>query len=147
MSPVSFSSDYDDRQLVIADSGPRQKSFHVAPQIGILEAPRVPGWMKIGPWRGPGRILEPLELLESSWRALGDVLDSSRRPPEPKRSALERLLASPRRFPRQVSAILGGQKAPEKEAKRVQNRVQEASRAQHTISSKTIVLSIQFLEF
>ena len=37
---------------------------------------------------------------------------------------------------------LGDQKAVEKEAKRVQHRVQEAGRAQNTKSSKTIVSSI-----
>ena len=60
-------------------------------------------------------------LLESSWRPLGALLDGSRT----EKSSIQRLLGGPRGIPREVSAI-GGQKAPQKEAKRFPNGAQEA---------------------
>ena len=67
-------------------------------------------WMILG---GGGRLLRPL----------GALLEAS----QAEKNDLERLLARPRRFPRQVSAIFGGHEVPEREAKRVQNCIQEAT--------------------
>ena len=44
-------------------------------------------------------------------------------------------------------ARLGGQNAPEMEAKRVHNGVEEATRKENAISSKTIVFSMKFNDF
>ena len=90
-----------------------------------------------------------LDLRKSSWAPLGEPLGES----WPLGGLLE---VSSRTFGAIVEAIgailgrsktnyeigfshLGGQKAAEKDAKRVQHRVQEAGRAQNTKSSKTIV--------
>ena len=39
-------------------------------------------------------------------------MERSWRPPRPKQSARERLLAGPKRFPRQISAILEAKRLP-----------------------------------
>ena len=58
---------------------------------------------------------------------------------EPKKSYMERLLEGLRKPLRQVSAILG-QKAPQREAKRLQNRLQEAAQTQNgeTLKFETV---------
>ena len=45
--------------------------------FAIFEVPRASGWGKIGPRRPLGRSSEPLELLETSWSALGGLLEAS----------------------------------------------------------------------
>ena len=47
------------------------------PQIVVFEIPRWAGGGKIGPQRRLGPILEPLQLLEGSWKALGGLLERS----------------------------------------------------------------------
>ena len=84
---------------------------------GVLE----PSWKPLGAlkkaWSAKGGLPGAYgALLDGSWGALGA-----------EKSTLERLLATPREIPKQISAIWGGQKAPERGAKRVQNRVQEAT--------------------
>ena len=44
-------------------------------------------------------------------------------------------------------ARLGSQNAPEMEAKRVQNGVEKATRAEKAISSKTFIFQMDFLDF
>ena len=44
------------------------------PQIVVFEVPRDPGGVNMGPRRPLGPILEPLQLLEGSWSALGGLL-------------------------------------------------------------------------
>ena len=78
----------------------------------FLRPNAVPNRGKMNPKWLPGRLLEHLGLLEASWNALGGLMERSWRPPRPKQSARERLLAGPRRFPRQVSAILGANRHP-----------------------------------
>ena len=73
-----------------------------------------PSGVKIGPQRPLGPILEPPQLFEASSNALGGLLGRSWRPPEPKKSALERLLAGPRAIPREVSAILEAKWLPKR---------------------------------
>ena len=65
----------------------------------------------MGPKCFPIGLLEHLGLLEASWNSLGGLLERSH---------------------------LGGQEALEMEAKRVEHRVQEATRAEPVISSKSI---------
>ena len=50
----------------------------------MFEVPRASGGGKIGPRRSLGRSLDPLELLEASWSALGSLLERSWSPPWPK---------------------------------------------------------------
>ena len=95
-----------------------------------------PGGLLVGSWR-------PLGALKKAWSAKGGLpgaygalLDASWGALDAQKSNLERLLVAPRGTPH-----LGGQNAPEREAKRVQNRVQEATRAQNVISSKSIDLN------
>ena len=86
----------------------------------------VPTWLPDGPWRPLGGLLGPLggllELLKRlgrprggfqglmgrSWTALGALLEAS----GAEKKTLERLLGAPRKFPRQVSAILGAKRLP-----------------------------------
>ena len=79
----------------------------------------LPKGVKIGPPRPLGGVLEPLEVWEASWSALGCPLESlgyllgrSWSRSGPKKTNLERLLAAPRGIPREVSAILGANKLP-----------------------------------
>ena len=57
-------------------AGPRGslEALKFIPQIVVFEVPRSPGGGKIGPQRRLGPILEPLQLLEGSWSALGSLL-------------------------------------------------------------------------
>ena len=87
--------------------------------LGIPEnhrfgVPGRPGGVKIGPQRRLGPILEPLQLLEASWSGLGGLLERSWTALRPKKSPLDRLLAAPRGFPRQVSAILRAKRLPKR---------------------------------
>ena len=61
-----------------------------------------------------GRILVRLGVLETSWSGLGGLLERSWRALGPEKSSLERLLAGPRGVPREVSAILGAKRLPER---------------------------------
>ena len=73
-------------------------------------------------------------LLESPWTALGP------------QNALEGLWAAPRQISRHFSAILRANMPP-KHSKRLRNRVQEATPAQNTISSKRTFCSIDLNYF
>ena len=120
------------------------------------------------PWSGPGEVSEgPREALETPWSPLGALKNAwscKGGPPAADGSllgaswgalgglrgrkkvvwtALGRSKANSKRG----FSHLGGQKAPEMDAKRVQNRVKEATRAENTISSKTIVFSMDFHDF
>lgn len=88
---------------------------------------------------GPGGILEPSwshlvaswaagAFLEASWKAPGSLLEAS--------GDLQGRLETARGI---GFSHLRGQKAAEMEAKRVQNGVEEATRAENTISSKTVL--------
>ena len=92
-----------------------------------------------GPGGAPGRPWKRLEnlwslqvLMGRSWKPLGTLS-------EPKTIVLERLLVGPKTNFKTGCSHLGGERAPEREPKRVQNRAQEVARAENTISSKTIV--------
>ena len=104
---------------------------------------------------GPGGLLEvswrSLGALRKAWSAkgglpvaYGTLLDASWSDLGAEKSSLERLLAAPRGIPRQVSAILEAKRLP---AKRVQNRVQQATQAQNAKSLNSLFFSIQIFDF
>ena len=84
------------------------------PQIAVFEVPRGPGGVKMGPQRPLGPFLERLGLMDASWSGLGDLLERSWTALGPKKSPLDRLLAAPRGFPREVSAILRAKWLPKR---------------------------------
>ena len=92
-------------RLLLEHSGGSCKACKLMTMFAIFEVLRASGGGTIGPRRPFGRSLEPLELLEASWNALGGLLERSWRAPGSTKSALERLLAAPRGVSRQVSAI------------------------------------------
>ena len=108
--------------------------------IGPKSLPRDPKWnqngSQVAPRRPLGASWPPEGLLERSWRSLGWLLERFWEPPGQRKTNHDRLLAAPRRIMRLVSAML--------EAKSVQNRVQLASRARHTIPSITHVFFYVF---
>ena len=100
---------------------------------------------------------------EGLFFALGALLEAS----GAEKKTLDRPLSALGKISRQVSAeknswtalgrskrnsktgfsYLGGQKAPKREAKRVENGVQEATRAENANSSKSIVFSMKIIDF
>ena len=89
-------------------------ALQIAPkwsQYGFQNGSKIdPGasWRALGAvlaaWWSPGGLLERfLEPLGASWKALG-----------PKKTPLDRLLAAPRGFPREVSAILRAKRLPKR---------------------------------
>ena len=81
-------------------------------KIVIFEVLRGLREVKIGPQRPLGPFLERLGLMDASWSGLGDLLERSWTALGPKKSPLDRLLAAPRGFPREVSAILRAKRLP-----------------------------------
>ena len=77
-------------------------------------------------------------LLEASWGGLGGLLGALGAVLETSWALLGVSWALLRRSWRHLE----GHKAPEREAKRVQNRVQEATRAENVIYSKSLVFNI-----
>ena len=88
---------------------------------------------QMAPRRPLGASWPPEGLLEWSGRALGAVLGGSRT----EKSPLDRLLAAPRGFPREVSAILGAKGVPKGSPKWVQNKVQKRFKLKLTKNRKT----------
>ena len=82
------------------------------PKIAVFEVPRGPGGVKMGPQRSLGPFSERLGLMDASWSGLGDLLERSWTALGPKKSPLDRLLAAPRGFPREFSAILKAKRPP-----------------------------------
>ena len=66
------------------------------------------------PRRSLGPFLERLGLMDASWSGLGDLLERSWTALGPKKSPLDRLLAAPRGFPREFSAILKAKRLPKR---------------------------------
>ena len=113
-----------------------------------------PEWSPSGSKIAPNSILEPLRellelswqpggLLEASWEPLGALLEASGTEKKISRAAPGRS----KRNSKRGFSYLKVQKAPETEPGSVRNRVQEATRAENAISSKTIVFSIKINEF
>jgi len=86
--------------------------FHA--QSIIFEVLRGPGGVKIGPERPPGPFLEHLGLTEASWSGIGGLLERSWTALGPTKSPLDGLLTTPRRIPREVSAILEAKRLPKR---------------------------------
>ena len=84
-----------------------------------------PKWSQNAAKMGLGGYLEGSKICSGGLWHLGGLLESSGRPPEPKKSALDSLLGAPRRIPRQFSAILGPKVLPKGVPKLVQNGVQK----------------------
>ena len=85
-------------------------------------------WRSLGiltkAWSAKGGLLGAYGmLLDASWGALGA-----------EKSSLEQLLAAPRGFPREVSAILGAKGVPKGGPKWVQNKVQKGFKLKMTKS-------------
>ena len=74
--------------------GARSKHANLMTFSSIFEVLRASGGGTIGPRRPFGRSLEPLELLETSWSALGGLLERCWRLPGPKKQSWKRLLAA-----------------------------------------------------
>ena len=94
-----------------------------------------PSWSILASWSPPGALLErSCSLLGCSWGGPRGVLGAPGAVLEASWALLERW------------ARLGGQKAPEMGARRVQHGVEEAMRTENVISSTTIVFSMKFNE-
>ena len=82
------------------------------PQTAVFEVLGDPGGVKMDPKRPLGPFLERLGLMDASWSGLGGLLERSWAALGPKKRSLERLLAAPRRIPRQFAAILRAKRVP-----------------------------------
>ena len=84
-----------------------------------------------------------MDLRKSSWAPLGEPLGESwplgalLEASGPPQQVLETAPGRPEATEETGFNHLGGQKAAEQEAKKVQNRVQEATRSENVISSKS----------
>ena len=94
--------------------GAPSKHRNLTLKIFIFEILRGPRGVKIGLQRPLGPFLERLGLLDASWSGLGGIFERSWTALGPEKRSLERLLAAPRGFPRQVSAILRAKKLPKR---------------------------------
>ena len=95
-----------------------------------------PKWYQHGYQMGPGGLLEaswrPLGALKRAWSAkgglpvaYGTLLDAFSRALGAEKSSLEQLLAAPRGFPREVSAILGAKRLPKRRPRDSQRELEE----------------------
>ena len=89
-----------------------------------MEPKRVPNGHQIGPKWLPGGLLELLGRLKASWSAPARALGASTLAFGAPKSTLERLLAAPRRIPRELSAIIGAKRVPKWTPGGCQNGVQ-----------------------
>ena len=117
-----------------------QHGGNIASKLFQILCKMMPTWLLNGPWRPPGGLLEvslePLKrlgrpsggfqwLMGGSWTPLGALLG-------PKKEVLNGSWPIQEEFQDRFQP-LWGQEAPERDAKKVQNQVQEVTRAEHEI--------------